>query len=248
MICIACDTKNSKPFSPDLMSYCQSLPHEFVNILNSTEMMLKKAGNYIISQLDNGRDASICFVCQHNSRKSHLGQIWTQMACLYYGINNVNCYSGGTTPTYVNSRIIKALNNTGFRISRNDDIIDRPKYYLNFGNPSIDFELFSKRYDHQMNTNANYIAISLCNNPEECCPITYGADEQLIIPYDDLQKYDNSSLESVKYDEQCRRIARDMFCMMKFVNSKDNNHMLMDSCRSMLIAFPCTAEYLLGIY
>ena len=77
-----------------------------------------------------------------------------------------------------------------------------------------------------MNPNANYIAISLCNNPEECCPITYGADEQLTIPYDDLQKYDNSSLESVK----------------------DYNHMLMDSCRSMLIAIPCTAENLLGIY
>ncbi|MCK4853495.1 MAG: hypothetical protein KAT31_04525 [Bacteroidales bacterium] len=160
------------------------------------------------------------------------------MASLYYGINNVKCYSGGTTPTYVNPRIIKALNNTGFHISKKDDASNGPGYYLNFGKTSVDFELFSKRYDHPMNPDSGYIAISLCYNPDECCPISFGADEQLTIPYDDLQKYDNSSLESVMYDEQCRRIARDMFYMMDFVNGKDYSHMHIDSCRSMLMLSP----------
>ena len=43
--------------------------------------------------------------------------------------NNVKCYSDGTTPTYVNPRIIKAPNNAGFWISKNDDAINSPRYH-----------------------------------------------------------------------------------------------------------------------
>jgi len=218
MISISCDSRNQKPFSSDLMSYCQSLPNEFISVPDSTRKTLIKAGEYIITQLNNWESAKICFVCQHNSRKSHLGQVWTEIACLYYRFEDVNSYSGGITSTYVNWRIITALENTGFRISQNEDILGKPIYYLDYGDPSVNIELFSKRYNHPGNPDTNYLAISLCNNPEECCPISLGADEQLTIPYDDLQEFDNTTLESMKYDEQCRIIARDMFFMMDYVN------------------------------
>jgi hypothetical protein len=217
MILIACYNKDTIPFNAELTSYCRSLPDEFINVPDSTKKKLREAGTYIIDQLNNGQQTSISFVCEHNSRKSHLGQIWTQMATLYYGIDNVKCYSGGTTPTYVNQRIIKALANTGFHISEKGIAGKGPKYHLDFGRPSRGFEIFSKRYDHPMNPDTNYIAISLCYNPEECCPISYGADQQLTIPYEDLQSYDNTPLEQAKYDEQCRQIARDMFYIMDFV-------------------------------
>ena len=145
------------------------------------------------------------------------------MACLYYGIDNVKCYSGGTTPTYVNQRIIKALENTGFQISKRGFAGEGPIYYMSFNKPSQGFEIFSKRYDHPMNPDTNYLAISLCLNPDECCPISYGSDKQLSIPYEDLQPHDNTPLESAKYDEQCRIVARDMFYMMDFVRT--NTHL-----------------------
>jgi hypothetical protein len=221
ILCLSCSNSDLIPFNPELMSYCQSLQDEFVNVPDSTGKMLKEAGTYIIDHLNSGRETSISFVCEHNSRKSHLGQVWTQMAAQYYGIDSVICYSGGTTPTYVNQRIIKALENTGFQISEKGIAGEGPIYYLNYNKPSQGFEIFSKRYDHAMNPDTNYIAISLCYNPEECCPITGGADEQLTIPYPDLQPYDNTPLETKMYDEQCRMIARDMFFMMNYVNSKN---------------------------
>ena len=219
LILMGCDYKDILPFNDELTSYCRSLPDEFVNVPDSTGKNLREAGTYIIDQLNNGQLTSISFVCEHNSRKSHLGQIWTEMATLYYGIDNVKCYSGGTTPTHVNQRIIKALENTGFHISEKGIAGNGPKYHLGFGRPSQGFEIFSKRYDHPMNPDTNYMAISLCYNPEECCPISYGADQQLTIPYEDLQPFDNTPLETDMYDRQCRQIARDMFFMMDFVKN-----------------------------
>jgi hypothetical protein len=70
-----------------------------------------------------------------------------------------------------------------------------------------------------MNPDTNYLAITLCLNPEECCPITHGAQEQLTIPCEDLQPYDSTPLESAMYDEQCRIVARDMFYLMNFVKA-----------------------------
>jgi arsenate reductase len=223
LLCHSCSNRDTIPFNHALMSYCESLPAEFANVPDSTGKMLREAGTYIIDHLDSGRETSISFVCEHNSRKSHLGQIWTQMAIQYYGIDSVKCYSGGTSPTYVNQRIIKALENAGFQISEKGIAGNGPKYYLDFGKPSGGFEIFSKRYDHPMNPDTNYMAITLCYNPEECCPITGGADEQLTIPYEDLQPYDNTPLETARYDEQCRNVARDMFYMMDFVkNNRDH--------------------------
>jgi len=222
-VCIACNNNDTSPFNAALTSYTESLKDEFINVPDSTQEKLKDAGTYIINRLNNGQVTSISFVCEHNSRKSHLGQIWTTLAAQYYHLDNVKCYSGGTTPTYVNQRIINALENTGFQISEKGIAGHGPKYFLDYGKPSLGFEIFSKRYDHPMNPDTNYLAISLCLNPDECCPISYGSDKQLSIPYEDLQPFDNSSLESAKYDEQCRIVARDMFYMMDFVTS--NTHL-----------------------
>ena len=221
-ICIACNRSNNRPFNETLTSYCETLNEEFIHIPDSTRKKLEEAGTYFINRLNNGQETSVSFVCEHNSRKSHLGHIWSTMATQYYELDNVKCYSGGTTPTYVNQRIINALKNTGFQISEKGIAGHGPKYFLESGNSSRGFEIFSKRFDHPMNPDTNYLAISLCFNPEECCPIAYGSDMQLTIPYEDLQPFDNTPLEPAKYDEQCRIVARDMFYMMDFVKINMN--------------------------
>lgn len=226
ILCLSCNYRGPHPFNPELMSYCLSLPAAFPDIPDSTRIMLEKAGEYIINKLEAGHETDISFVCEHNSRKSHMGNIWSQMAILYYKLDNIKSYSGGTTPTYVNQRIIRALENTGFQISEKGIAGNGPKYHLDFGEPSEGFEIFSKRYDHPMNPDTNYLAITLCYNPEECCPITGGADEQLTIPYEDLQPFDNSPEEAAMYDEQCRIIARDMFYLMDFVRNNTDHGMV----------------------
>jgi arsenate reductase len=217
IICISCNNRSAPTFSPDLEAYCQTLSGEFAEVPDSTGKRLREAGNYIINRGKDGLDINISFVCEHNSRKSHMGHVWTQMAVQYYGMENISCYSGGTTPTYVNERIITALGNAGFRISERGIAGYGPKYHLDYGNEAQGIEIFSKRYDHQMNPDTNYLAITLCYNPEECCPIT-GGDLQLTIPYEDMQPFDSTPQEEEMYDKQCRQIARDMFYMIGYVN------------------------------
>ena len=218
MLCLSCNQGEKMAFNPELESYCLTLSNEFGDVPDSTGKMLKEAGEYILEKLNDGQETNISFVCEHNSRKSHMGHVWTRMALLHYGIDNVKCYSGGTTPTYVNERIITALGNAGFRISEREIVGHGPKYHLDYGLNAGGFEIFSKRYDHPMNPDTNYLAITLCYNPEECCPIT-GGDIQLTIPYEDMQPFDNTPQEEEKYDEQCRHIARDMFYMIDYVKN-----------------------------
>ena len=53
---------------------------------------------------------NLIFICTHNSRRSHMGQLWAQVAAFYYGIEHVYCYSGGTEATAFNPRSVKAQN------------------------------------------------------------------------------------------------------------------------------------------
>lgn len=39
---------------------------------------------------------SLIFICTHNSRRSHMRQMWAMAAVTYYGISGVFGYSGGT--------------------------------------------------------------------------------------------------------------------------------------------------------
>ena len=54
------------------------------------------------------------FICTHNSRRSHLSQIWGQTMAHYFGIDKVSCYSSGTEATAVYPKIIDTLQAAGF--------------------------------------------------------------------------------------------------------------------------------------
>ena len=54
---------------------------------------------YIKSKLKNQEIIALNFICTHNSRRSHLSQVWAQALAHHVGINTINCYSGGTEAT-----------------------------------------------------------------------------------------------------------------------------------------------------
>ena len=45
---------------------------------------------YIQCKVDNEKDINLNFICTHNSRRSHLSQIWAQVSAHYFNIKNVN--------------------------------------------------------------------------------------------------------------------------------------------------------------
>ena len=77
---------------------------------------LELLSRYIFNKISRGETAALNFICTHNSRRSHLGQIWLQMAAAYYEIDLVKAYSGGTEETAFNPRSVAALQRAGFAV------------------------------------------------------------------------------------------------------------------------------------
>ena len=149
---------------------------------------------------------NLVYICTHNSRRSHFGQIWAQVAAYYYKIKNVNAFSGGTEATAFNSNAINAIERIGFEVKRMSNDINalHHVYYSENITPII---CFSKVYDHPQNPKNNFVAIMTCSDAEENCPFIPGAELRIATTYDDPKNFDHSPLQDSKYDERAKQIA-----------------------------------------
>ena len=61
----------------------------------------------------------IIFICTHNSRRSQFSQVWAYISSLYFKLDFLEFYSGGTEVDSVNLNVINALINSGLKIEKN---------------------------------------------------------------------------------------------------------------------------------
>jgi len=192
---------------------CQALEQEFDDITIERKLKLIELSDYIISRKNDDEITRLVVICTHNSRRSHMGQIWAQVAADYYGIRNIETFSGGTEATAFNPRAVSAFKKVGFDINtiKKDD--DNHRYELRWSEDMEAYQAFSKRYDHTLNPSEKFAAIMVCTSADEGCPIIIGCDFRLSLPYEDPKAYDDTGLEAEMYDERLRQIGRDMlFC------------------------------------
>lgn len=156
------------------------------------------------------QETSLVFICTHNSRRSHMGQIWGQAAAWAYGLDDVRTYSGGTEATQFNPRAIRALRELGVNISEN---AGRHQVKLQASRPA--FEVFSKVYSDEVNPSGDFAAIMTCNDADEACPIVYGAAVRFALPYADPKASDGSLEEASTYQARAMEIGAEIFYVMK---------------------------------
>src|SRR5436190_16305839 len=65
--------------------YVRQVIREFGQIDAERAATLKQAAGFIRQRLEQGKPAQLTFICTHNSRRSHLAQVWSQTAAVYYG-------------------------------------------------------------------------------------------------------------------------------------------------------------------
>ena len=70
----------------------------------------------IVDYLSSVQQPKLNFICTHNSRRSHLSQIWAQTMAHFFGVENITCYSGGTEATAMFPKIGETLSHQGFEI------------------------------------------------------------------------------------------------------------------------------------
>lgn len=90
-----------------------------------------------------GEKAELIFICTHNSRRSHIAQVWAQTAATYYNVPNVVAYSGGTEATAFNPRAVKAMEEAGFKITKTTEGTN-PVYEVRFSDDATFIKAFSK--------------------------------------------------------------------------------------------------------
>jgi len=189
-----------------IKNYIDALVSRFDSIPNERKEMLQQISNYIRSKKEQNKGVNLVYICTHNSRRSHLGQIWAKVASDYYNIDEINTYSGGTEATAFNSNAISALQRIGFNVEKTTDS-KNPIYHVyhnDEGEPSV---CFSKVYDDPHNPGSGFAAIMTCSDAEENCPFIPGVELRVGITYDDPKEFDNTPLQDEKYDERSRQIA-----------------------------------------
>lgn len=205
-----------------LSKYIDSAAAETDAIPHERKEKLKEIANFVRSRINSNETANLTFICTHNSRRSHLGQIWAAAAASFYGIEEgVETFSGGTEATAFNPRAVAAIGRAGFRVENpgveNPLYRNNPHYKVTYAENGKVLECFSKKYDDPFNANENFAAIMTCSEADEACPYIPGADLRMPIPYVDPKESDGTEQEASTYDARCLQIATEMLYMMSQV-------------------------------
>jgi arsenate reductase len=200
--------KKQPSMFPAVQSYMDSLVSEFELIPEERKTALKQMAAYIKAQKDSAHPVELTFICTHNSRRSHLGQIWAAAAADYYKVDGVTTYSGGTEATAFNPRAVAAMERAGFVIDNPGGT--NPRYRVHLASGDEGLICFSKKYDDIANPQKDFAAIMTCSQADAECPFIPGAKFRLSLPYNDPKEADGTPEETARYDERCRQIGREM--------------------------------------
>ena len=197
-------------FHAPLKNTILSVVNDFDSIPAARKPILAELTEFVESKLASGQKVELIFICTHNSRRSHISQIWAQTAAAYYGIPNVVTYSGGTEATAFNPRAVQAMEKAGFRIIKSSNA-ENPIYEISFSHDANDIIAFSKKYDSQSNPRRGFAAVMTCSHADENCPVVLGMDKRISLPYSDPKDFDGTPLETEKYYERVMEIGTEIF-------------------------------------
>ena len=166
--------------------------------------------DFIQSKTTNHQEIRLNLICTHNSRRSHLSQVWAQTASAYFNIKNVFCYSGGTEATAMFPIVAKTLENQGFKIKTISEG-SNPVYTIKYADNEHPIICFSKTYDDDFNPKNEFVAILTCSQADGGCPFIAGAEKRIPITFEDPKAFDNTPQQLEKYEERSLQIATEMF-------------------------------------
>jgi arsenate reductase (thioredoxin) len=216
---------------PALRPYVKEIAAELALVSAERKVVLDEIAATIAARLEREKEANLTFICTHNSRRSHMSQIWLQTAACFYGFDKVHAWSGGTDVTACNCRTITAMRRVGFEIKDatghaiKEAIKDAPKgenplYLVRYAENRPAIRAYSKRYDADANPKRDFIALMTCSSADKSCPVVEGAIARFAIHYADPRLCDDTPTETTAYNERCREIAREMFYIMSEVRRR----------------------------
>jgi arsenate reductase len=187
-----------------------------LSISEKRKEILQPLIDFIQQKVTDHQEVSINFICTHNSRRSHLSQIWAQVAAAYFGIPDVHCFSGGTEETALFPKVAEVLSNQGFRVFKIAEG-KNPIYAIRYTDNALPIIGFSKKYNSAFNPSSKFAAIMTCSQADDGCPFIHGAERRIPITFMDPKVSDNTPHQTQVYAERSIEIAAEMFYVFSMI-------------------------------
>lgn len=191
------------------------------NISEDRKEILQPLIDFVQHKLNKGEQININFICTHNSRRSHLCQIWAQTAAAHFNIPYVYCYSGGTEITELFPKVADTLIRQGFNIFKIAEG-DNPVYAMKYSDNALPVIGFSKKYDSSFNPLSGFAAVMTCSQADGGCPFIAGAEKRIPVTFEDPKISDNTPEQEKVYAEKSLQIAEEMFYVFSMITNRDN--------------------------
>lgn len=205
-----------KQLFPEIQAQCIRLSDRFGTIPEERKKQLERLSGFITDQLKQQKDVQLVYVCTHNSRRSHFGQIWAAVAASFYDVSGVQTHSCGTETTAFHPNAIAALKQSGFRITILEEGIN-PVYAVAFGPEGI-ATCYSKRFDDPSLPKSGFVAVMTCGDADVNCPVLPGTALRIGTTYEDPKLFDGTSQQDAAYSERSDQIATE--CLYVFAQVK----------------------------
>ncbi len=183
---------------------------KFESISDERKIVLQPLVDFIQGKANNQQEIRLNLICTHNSRRSHLSQVWAQTAAAHYNIKNVFCYSGGTEATAMFPMAAQTLVKQGFQIKTIAEG-SNPVYAIKYSANTHPIIGFSKTFDDDFNPQSEFAAILTCSSADQGCPFIAGAEKRIPITFEDPKAFDNTPQQAEKYEERSVQIATELF-------------------------------------
>ena len=204
--------------SKELETTTKLLISNFEEIDTKRKKELEELGDFMVAQLEGQEKFNALFVCTHNSRRSHIADLWFKYGMYYYGLNKFESFSGGTEATAFNSKAIEAIKRAGFTVFYKKKV-ENPVVSITPKNYPV-WNMKSKVYTHKVNPKSNFVAVMVCSDADKSCPVVDGAIGRFTIPYNDPRYFDNTPSEKQKYDETVALIGTEMLFLVHYIKNK----------------------------
>lgn len=200
-------------------AYTKGIIKSLEDLSQERKIVLQPAVDWIWDRLKSGQAANLTFICTANSRRSHLGQVWAQIAATYYELPKVTTYSGGIQVTACNPRTIATFKRAGLEVV-GDGNGENPLYTIKFSEKCEAIRAYSKLYDATENPQSDFAAMMCCADADEKCPVVKGCVVRVPLHYKDPKSADGTPEEVATYDARSKQIATEMFYLMSQVKQK----------------------------
>jgi hypothetical protein len=192
-----------------LTQFSEEIIIQFDQIPADRKLLLDKLTSYIQGNQNIDKESFLMFICTHNSRRSHFGQILCALAADFYHVTGIQTFSAGTEVTAFHPNAIAALRSIGMEIQATDNS-SNPHYIVSWS-PTHSLDAFSKLIDYEGNPKEHFAAIMTCTHAEQNCPFVAGADFRIGLPFDDPKAFDGTVQETEMYLARVHQIATELF-------------------------------------